>query len=87
MPEDLADFTDLARQLEREIEILTNAGVIECAVRNKAVAEYMRHWEGRTLTAEGQLVVAKNLLSGALCYVEEREEEGELTQAIKEFLE
>ena len=71
-----------ARQLEREIEMLTNAGVIECAVRNKAVAEYMRHWEGRTLTAEGQLVVAKNLISGALPHVLD----GELYAAIEEFI-
>lgn len=46
---------DLARRLEearRELYMLQSAGVIECAVRNPAVAEYMKHWEGRTEAAE-----------------------------------
>lgn len=56
------DGWDVARQLERELiqaqyelNMATNAGVIECAIRNKAVAEYMNHWETRAVNAERQL--------------------------------
>ena len=42
-------------KLEAEIEHLTKSGIIEVAVRNPAVAEYCRHWEGRTEKAEQQL--------------------------------
>jgi hypothetical protein len=44
---------------QRERDYMTNAGVIECAVRNKAVSEYMDHWEGRTLKAESELAALK----------------------------
>ena len=57
---------DFARQLERELAAATAKleacqaelrdwrtwGVIEVAVRNPNVAEYMRHWEQRTESAE-----------------------------------
>ena len=33
------------RELKHEVEMLTNAGVIECMVRNKAVAEYIGQLE------------------------------------------
>ncbi len=35
-----------------ELDMMKTAGVIEVAVRNPNVAEYMRHWEGRVLAAE-----------------------------------
>ncbi len=43
------------RKLAHEVEMLTTAGVIECAVRNPAVAEYMAHWECRAEKAESEL--------------------------------
>lgn len=43
-------------RLKAEIDMLTRGGVIEVAVRNPSVAEYMAHWEGRAEKAE-----AKNL--------------------------
>jgi hypothetical protein len=53
------DLLPLARQLEREIcelerdsELLHKGCLIEIAVRNASVAEHMRHWEQRAITAE-----------------------------------
>lgn len=40
------------QKLQREIDILTKGGIIEVAIRNPSVAEYMHHWEGRALKAE-----------------------------------
>lgn len=38
--------------LKRENEQWRTWGVIEVAIRNPSVSEYMRHWEGRTEAAE-----------------------------------
>lgn len=35
------------RDLEHEVAMLTNAGVIECMVRNKSVAEYIAELEAK----------------------------------------
>ena len=56
---------DLARRLEKaqhELDMMKSAGVIECAIRNPSVAEYMRHWEGRAESAEAALKEAQGLL-------------------------
>jgi chromosome segregation ATPase len=37
---------------QREVDHFKNSGIIEVAIRNASVAEYMRHWEGRTERAE-----------------------------------
>jgi hypothetical protein len=42
-------------QLERENADFRTWGIIEVAVRNPNVAEYMQHWEGRALRAEAAL--------------------------------
>lgn len=39
-------------RLERELQHFTSSGIVEIAVRNPSVSEYMEHWEGRTLRAE-----------------------------------
>jgi len=54
------------KRLTWELDYLTNAGVIECAARNKAVSEYMDHWEGRTLKAEAEVARLTALLATAL---------------------
>jgi hypothetical protein len=41
-----------------ELKTLTTSGVIEVAIRNPSVAEYMRHWEGRAEKAEAALEMA-----------------------------
>jgi hypothetical protein len=42
-------------ELEAELRTMKTAGIIEVAVRNPNVAEYMRHWEGRAEAAEAAL--------------------------------
>ena len=48
--------------LRGENETLTTAGIIEVAVRNPSVADYVQHWEGRTTEAERKLAEAVGLL-------------------------
>ena len=46
---------DVDRELARmtaELRIMQTAGIIEVAIRNPSVADYMRHWEGRAEAAE-----------------------------------
>jgi hypothetical protein len=45
-----------------ELEMLTTAGIIEVAIRNPSVMEYMRHWEGRAEKAEANLSLAVEAL-------------------------
>lgn len=40
---------------EAELNMLTKSGIIEVAIRNPSVAEYMEHWEARAEKAEAQL--------------------------------
>lgn len=58
-PKSWAAWKREAERLQREVEYLTNAGVIECAVRNRSISEYMNHWEDRTLKAESQLTALR----------------------------
>ena len=39
-------------RVEAELAQWKTWGIVEVAVRNPAVAEYMKHWEGRALKAE-----------------------------------
>lgn len=39
-------------RLRAELDHFTKSGIVEIAVRNPSVAEYMRHWEGRAEKAE-----------------------------------
>ncbi len=48
---DIATAYALAARAERDKQ-WRDWGVIEVAIRSPAVAEYMKHWEGRTETAE-----------------------------------
>lgn len=60
-PEDLNDMSRRdameirIEELEAEITMLKTSGIIEVAVRNPNVMEYMQHWEGRALSAEAKL--------------------------------
>lgn len=42
-------------KLRDELHLMKTAGIIEVAVRNPSVADYMNHWEGRALKAEAAL--------------------------------
>jgi hypothetical protein len=41
--------------LRAELHLMKTAGVIEVAVRNQSVSEYMKHWEGRATKAESRI--------------------------------
>lgn len=57
---------DRIEELEREIQTLTTAGIIEVAVRNPCVMGYMKHWEDRAEAAEAKLTKAVEALRGIL---------------------
>ena len=46
---------DEISRLQRENEHFTKSGIIEVAVRNISVSDYMNHWEGRAADAEAKL--------------------------------
>ena len=47
---------------QAELDMLTKAGIIEVAIRNPSVAEYMRHWEGRAEQAEARVTALQSQL-------------------------
>lgn len=53
-------------KLQHEIKMLTNGGVIECAVRNPDVAECIAHLEGRIAAAESRESALREALKNAI---------------------
>lgn len=51
-----------AAELRAELHLMKTAGIIEVAVRNPSVAEYMAHWEARAEAAEALLKEARKVL-------------------------
>ena len=49
-------------ELEAELHTMKTAGIIEVAVRNPSVSEYMGHWEGRAEKAEAGVGELKSAL-------------------------
>ena len=47
-----SESATLIRKMRQELDILYLGGVVEIAVRNSSVADYMDHWESRTKKAE-----------------------------------
>ena len=45
-------------ELEAELHLMKTAGIIEVAIRNPNVSEYMAHWERRAEGAEAKLAKA-----------------------------
>lgn len=56
--QDAEEAEAYAEELEAENNLLKTSGIIEVAVRNPSVMEYMQHWEGRAETAEAKLAKA-----------------------------
>lgn len=52
---EIMEARDRIQELEAELEHFKSSGIIEIAVRNPAVNEYMHHWERRAEKAEAQL--------------------------------
>jgi len=50
---------DMLEALSAELHLMKTAGVIEVAVRNPSVMEYVKHWEDRATKAEAQLAVSE----------------------------
>lgn len=48
-----------AAELRAELHLMKTAGIIEVAVRNPSVADYMAHWEGRATAAEAALTALR----------------------------
>lgn len=57
MVEPCANAEPISRleELERENANFRTWGIIEVAVRNPSVSEYMEHWEGRATKAEAEI--------------------------------
>lgn len=61
----VADIPNEVDRLKREIEHFTKSGIIEVAIRNQSVSDYMKHWEGRAISAEEKLAEALKALEAA----------------------
>lgn len=48
------EWAERAWRAEAELEIFRTSGIIEVAVRNPSVMDYMKHWEGRAEKAEAE---------------------------------
>lgn len=59
--DDAKEAEAYAGELEAELHLLKTSGIIEVAVRNPNVMEYMRHWEGRAEAAEVALEKAMKI--------------------------
>lgn len=57
--------------LRNEVALFRSAGIVEIAVRNPSVAEYMRHWEGRAEKAERENADLRRQLAESHARVEE----------------
>ena len=53
---------DRIEELEAELRLMKTAGIIEVAIRNLNVYEYMAHWERRAEKAEANLKKAAGAL-------------------------
>lgn len=48
----ITTLTASLAQMTWDRDMLANGGVIEVAIRNPSVSDYMKHWEGRAEAAE-----------------------------------
>lgn len=72
-------------QLEREVADFRSWGIIEVAIRNPNVAEYMEHWEGRTLKAEAEIARLSSELSACREQVESLTRERDEAQSLADW--
>ena len=57
---------DEIERLEAELDHFKSSGIIEVAVRNPNVSEYMKHWEGRAEKAEAERDQLREAVDAAL---------------------
>ena len=51
----IADLQKKLVEVEAELDLMKTAGIIEVAIRNPSVSEYMQHWERRAEAAEARI--------------------------------
>ena len=55
----ICDAANMIEALSAELHLMKTAGVIEVAVRNPSVMEYVKHWEDRATKADAQLAASE----------------------------
>ena len=63
---DISYLLGTITELRAEVEQWRNWGIVEVAVRNPQVADYMDHWEGRATKAEAEVERLRATLKGDL---------------------
>lgn len=58
----MLEAADRIEELEAELHLMKTAGIVEVAIRNPNVSEYMAHWERRAEGAEAKLAKAVDAL-------------------------
>lgn len=69
-----------AAELRAELHLMKTAGIIEVAVRNPSVSEYMDHWEGRATAAEAAIAALREENEELKAALDAREIESGLTR-------
>jgi len=59
-------LADRIKELEAELNLVKTSNIVEVAIRNPSVMEYMKHWEGRAEAAEAKLKKAVEALDEAI---------------------
>ena len=65
------EYEERIKKLEDELHTMKTAGIIEVAIRNPDVSEYMAHWEWRAESAESKLAKAVAIAKDAIETMEE----------------
>lgn len=68
--DDAKEAEAYAEELEAELHLMKTSGIVEVAVRNPSVMEYMQHWEGRAETAEAKLAKAVEALDESMYFID-----------------
>ena len=67
---DLEQAEARIEELEADLHLMKTAGIVEIAIRNPNVSEYMAHWERRAEGAEAKLAKAReNALREAVDHI------------------
>ena len=76
--DDAKEAEAYAEELEAELHMMKTAGVIEVAVRNPNVSDYVKHWEVRAEKAEAKLQDQTRLIKQlfALLDITEQKDDG-----------
>ena len=83
----IEEMADRIEELEAELHTMKTAGVIEVAIRNPNVSEYITHWERRAEGAEAKLAKAmEHVLPKAMEHVMDYSNDPHLVQYARTIL-